>query len=93
MKIEEAISELEDNLVRYTHEAETGTRLRTGVAIDARSIERRKKSIPEIKERLTILKGWIQTKHRGDLPFSEMEQLVIDMYDIEIHDITTPVLC
>ena len=92
MKISAAIAELEKNLKRYTHEACTGTRLRNGTIMTGKDRLRRKRSIPGLEENLAILRGWIETKHRADLPFSETERLVIDMYDIDIHDITTPVL-
>lgn len=92
MRISAAISELENNLVRYTHEATTGTRFRSGEKMKEKDILRRKRSIPELNEFIAILRGWIKTKHRADLPFTETEQLVIDMYELDIHDITTPVL-
>lgn len=92
MKLSDAIAEAEKNLVRYTHEATTGTRQRGGEKMTEKQILRRKNSIPEIQKWLAILRGWINQKARADLPFSETETLVLNMYGLDIHDITTPVM-
>ncbi len=92
MKLSAAIAELENDLIRYTHEATTGTRFRAGEKMKEKEILRRKRSIPKLNEWIAILRGWVNTKARADLPFTEKEQHVIDMYSINIHDITTPVM-
>ncbi len=92
MKIRDAIAELQKNLIRYTHEAKTGTRFKGGKKMTEKGILRRQRSLSSAEEVIAVLQGWNQTKHRADLPFSEIEQLVIDMYEIDIHDIITPVM-
>ena len=96
MKLAEAIAEMEKNLVRYRHEANTGMRHKngkpTGNVMSERDILRRKKSIPGIEERLAIVRRWLRAKHRADSPLFPAEQLVIEMYELDIHEITAPVL-
>jgi hypothetical protein len=90
MKLADAIKEMEENLIRYKHEAETGTRL-NGNPMDDKQIERRKKSIPKLEEMLAVLKKWKSAKARGDSLILPLERQLIAMYDLDISEFTTPV--
>jgi len=92
MKLNEAIEEVEANLIRYRHEAETGMRFSSGKEMSTKQIERRKSSIPELEEKLEVLMKWNNHKQRGDSLILPIERELVAMYDLDVSEFTTPVM-
>jgi hypothetical protein len=91
MRLSEAIVEMEKNLVRYEYEAMTETRFKTGKAMNPKQVARRRRSVIVLKARLDIARGWRERKRRSDDILYDAEQMVIEMYDLDIDEFTTPV--
>ncbi len=92
MKLIDAIKEMEQNMIRYTHEATAGTRFPGGAIMNEKAIERRKKSVPALEAKLEVAKKWAIQKRRSDSPLFQIERDTIAIYDLDVSEFTTGVL-
>lgn len=92
MRLKEALEQMEENLIRYKHEAETGTRYGSAKIMTEAQIERRKRSTGELEKRIELVEKWTIHKQRPDQFWNEFERETIAMYDLDMAEITTGML-